>query len=344
MRTVFLGKTGLKISEVGFGGIPIVPLKFDEGVSVVRHCFEQGVTFFDSANAYGDSEKKIGQALEGVREDIVLATKTMDRTAEGVAKHISGSLDNLRTDYIDLYQLHNISKEEEMDSVLASGGAFDAAVRAKDEGKIRHIGFTSHDIHTAVKMCRTNLFATVQIPFNFIENQPADELFNTAREHEMGIIAMKPLGGGLLERADLCFKFLQQYPDVVPIPGIQSKDEADEIIGLYRDLQPLKNEDKAEIEKIKSELGTRFCHRCGYCLPCEQDVRIVEVMAVRSSARRLTPSIVNMMYKAPIETVDNCTECGECLEKCPYSLPIPEIINENKDYFEDFVAKYVKDE
>jgi predicted aldo/keto reductase-like oxidoreductase len=342
MKTVLLGRTGLKASEVGFGGIPIIPLGFDQGVSIVRHCFEQGITFFDTANMYGDSEKKIGKALEDVRDKVVIATKTLERTAQGAAGHIKLSLDNLRTNRIDLYQLHNISKNEDMERILAKDGALESAEKAKYEGKINHIGFSSHDIATAVKMCRTNRFSTVQFPFNFIEHQPAGELFNTAREHHMGIIAMKPLGGGLLERADLCFKFLQKYPDVVPIPGIQSVQEADEIIGLYVNPQQMNDKDREEIEKIRSELGTRFCHRCGYCMPCEQGVKITDVMAVRSVARRLAPEILVMMAKTAVETVDNCNECGECLERCPYSLPIPEVIRENKEYFEDLVAKHIK--
>jgi predicted aldo/keto reductase-like oxidoreductase len=278
MQTVRLGKTDLMVSQVGFGGIPIIPLSVEDGVAVVRHCFERGITFFDTANMYGDSEKKIGIALESVRDRVVIATKTLERSAEGAAKHIAFSLDNLKTDYIDLYQLHSISKADEWDALRAPGGALEAVKLAKAEGKIKHIGFSSHDIALAIKICRTGLFTTIQIPFNFIENDPADELFPVAQEMDMGIIAMKPLGGGLLGRADLCFKFLQQYPFVVPDPGIQSADEVDEIIALYDTPRALTAEDNQEIEKIRSQLGKRFCHRCGYCMPCEQGVKIPDCL------------------------------------------------------------------
>ncbi len=340
MQTVRFGKTELLVSRVAFGGIPIIPLSVEEGAAVVRHCFERGITFFDTANMYADSEKKIGLALASVRDRVVIATKTLERSAEGAAKHIGYSLNNLKTDYIDLYQLHSISKQEDWDAVVAPGGALEAVNQAKAEGKIKHIGFSSHDIALAIKVCRTGLFASIQIPFNFIENDPADELFPVARELDMGIIAMKPLGGGLIGRADLCFKFLQQYPFVVPDPGIQSADEADEIIALYDSPRPLTAEDNQEIEKIRSELGKRFCHRCGYCVPCEQGVKIPEVMSFRSMARRLAPKNAIAFTQNAMQTVDSCSECGECLEKCPYNLEIPELIREHQTFFNAYVSQH----
>ncbi len=339
MQTVRLGKTDLSVSQVGFGGIPIIPLSVEEGVAVVRHCFERGITLFDTANMYGDSEIKIGLALESFREQVVIATKTLERSAEGVGKHIKQSLENLKTDYIDLYQLHSISKQDDWDAIVAPGGALEAINQAKAEGKIKHIGFSSHDIALAIQICRTGLFGTIQIPFNFIENDPADELFPVARELDMGIIAMKPLGGGLLGRADLCFRFLQQYPFVVPDPGIQSAQEADEIIALYDSPRALTSEDNRKIEKIRSQLGKQFCHRCGYCMPCEQGVKIPDVMNFRSMARRLSPSITIAFTKDAMETVDKCSECGECLEKCPYNLTIPELIREHQTLFNTYVSQ-----
>ena len=340
MKSLTLGKTGLVVSEIGFGGIPIIPLPFDEAVDVVRYCHSKGMTFFDTANAYVDSEKKIGQALESVRQDIVLATKTGQRTADGAAQHIGYSLDNLKTDYLDIYQFHNVQNETELDKILAPGGAYQAADQARQEGKIRFIGFSSHDIATAIKGCRTERFATVQFPFNFIEKDPADELFKVARELDMGIIGMKPLGGGLLERADLCFKFLQEHPYVLPIPGICSKAEADEIVDLYLNPKPLTEKEQQEIEQMRKDLGARFCHRCGYCLPCEQGVQIPGVMGFRSQSRRFPPNIAIAMTKAAMESVEKCIECGDCLDRCPYSLQIPELLREHLEAFEAFVARH----
>ena len=340
MQTVRFGKTELMVSQVAFGGIPIIPLSLEEGAAVVRHCFDCGITFFDTANMYGDSEKKIGLALESVRDRVVLATKTLERSAEGAAKHIAYSLENLRTDYIDLYQLHSISKQDDWDAIVAPGGALAAVQQAQAEGQIRHIGFSSHDIPLAIKVCRTGLFASIQIPFNFIEKDPADELFPVARELDIGIIAMKPLGGGLLGRADLCFKFLQQYPFVVPDPGIQTAEEADEIIALYESPQTLTPEDNQEMEKLRSELGKRFCHRCGYCIPCDQGVKIPDVMGFRSIAQRLAPNLAIGFSKDAMQTVESCTECGECLEKCPYNLEIPELIREHQTFFNSYLNQH----
>lgn len=340
MKQTRLGKTELMVSEVGFGGIPIIPVAHKEAVSVVRHCFERGITFFDTANMYADSERKIGEALEDVRDKVVIATKTTDRTAEGAAKHIDLSLKLLRTDYVDLYQFHNVSSEKELEKVLGPGGAYEAAAKARQEGKIRFIGFSSHDQATAKKACLTHRFATVQFPFNFIEHDPADGIFKVAQENDMGLIGMKPLGGGLLEKAVLCFKFLRRFPRVVPIPGISSIVEADEIIDFYLNPATLTADDNREIENLRSVIGTRFCHRCGYCMPCEQGVNITGAMSFRSAvARGMKREAVKMMVGSAMESVEGCIECEECLGKCPYKLPIPELLRENLAAYREYINK-----
>ena len=329
MKYVKLGRTGLTVSEIGFGGIPIIPLTVDDGAAVVRHGYDLGITFFDTANVYRDSEKKIGQALCGVREKIVIATKTLRRDAENAARHIRLSLENLRTDYIDIYQLHNVSNDETLAQVLASGGAYEAAKSARDEGKIRFLGFSSHNIKFAVRVCRRGLFSTVQVPFNFIETEAAEELFGVAEEMNMGVIGMKPLGGGLLQRADLCFKFLQRYPGIVPIPGVVSKAEMDEIVSLYRTRPLLTEADLADMEKIRADLGTRFCHRCGYCLPCEKGVRIPEALGFKSILKRFQGETALNFARDAVKSAEQCDACGLCIERCPYELPVPEMLEES---------------
>jgi len=338
MKQHRLGKTELMVSEVGFGGIPIIPLSMEEGAAVVRHCFERGITFFDTANAYSDSEKKVGLALEDVRDQVVIATKTGRRDAEGAAKHIQFSLDNLRTDYIDIYQFHNVPDMAALETILAPGGAMEPVKAAQQDGKIRFISFSSHNLQGAIELSRTGLFSTVQFPFNFIESEPADELFVVAQELDMGIIAMKPLGGGLIARADLCFKFLQQHPYALPDPGFKTKEEVDEVIGLYLSPKAMTKQEEEEIEAIRAESGTRFCRRCGYCIPCEQGVSIPQVMSFRSQAKRFPADIVKGMAKGAMDTVDKCTTCGACLEKCPYHLQIPDLLQENLNIFQEFVA------
>jgi uncharacterized protein len=331
MKSVQLGRSGLAVSEIGFGGIPIIPLHHEAAVEVVRHCHARGITFFDTANMYGNSEKMIGDALAQVREKVVIATKTTRRDKAGASEHIELSLKRLKTGFIDLYQFHSVSKDEDLETILSPVGAMPAVREAVAAGKIRHVGLTSHSIEVALKACRTGLFETLQFPFNFIEHEPAGELFQVAREQEMGLIAMKPLGGGLLQKASLCFKFLQQYPDVVPIPGISRLAEIDEIIELYAHREPLNAQEKAEIEAIRAELGDKFCHRCGYCQPCEQGVAITDVLMFRSMARRLPPNVAAALSRKAMDTVDQCSECGECVERCPYELDIPVLIRELRE-------------
>ena len=208
MQSKQLGNSGLTVSEVGFGGIPITRLSPEESVELVRHGFSLGFTFFDTANLYGDSEAKLGLALEPIREQVVLATKTRARDATTASKHLAQSLDKLKTDWIDLYQLHNISEPDALDNVFAPGGAWEVIERAREEGSIRAVGFSSHNPDMAVKACRTGKFSTVQFAFNFVEHDSLERVFAAARDQGMGMLAMKPLGGGLLGRADLCFGFL----------------------------------------------------------------------------------------------------------------------------------------
>jgi len=337
MKIVRLGATALEVSEIGFGGIPIIPLPRDEAVSAVRHCRDLGVTLFDTANMYPTSEEKLGVALKPDRGKVVIATKTAQRDAKGAADHLDLSLRQLQTDWIDLYQLHNVSNTDALEQVLAPTGAYDAVAKARDAGKIRFIGISSHSIPTATAALKTGLFQTLQFPFNFIENDPAQQLFPLAVAKRVGIIGMKPLGGGLLERADLCFKFLQQHPEVVPIPGIRSEKEIEEIVELYRNPQPLSEADLKAIEKIRSEVGARFCHRCEYCMPCPQGVQISSVLMLKPAAKRLSCENVKGWLGAAMETVEKCIGCGECEQKCPYNLPISDLLKENLALFHQYV-------
>ena len=339
MKKITLGKTGIEASVIGFGGIPIIPLDVEMSVNIVRHCYEKGITFYDTANAYVDSEKKIGEALEDVRDKVFIATKTGKRDGEGAAVHLKYSLINLRTDYIDIYQFHNVSTADDLTAILGPGGAYEVAETARKEGKVRHIGITSHDINTAIAACKTGKFETVQFPFNFIEKEPADALFKIARVQNMGIIAMKPLGGGIIDRADLCFKFLQLYPYVLPIPGFADTKEIDEVISFYENPEALTGKDNEIMEAIRAELGDKFCHRCGYCMPCEQGVSITEVMGYRSQARRFSPDVAIRLVRKAMASVESCIECGECSDKCPYHIDIPEALQYNLKLYTELVAQ-----
>jgi hypothetical protein len=334
MRYIILGKTGLEISEVGFGCIPIIRLSTAEAVTVLRRAYDRGITLFDTANAYLDSEEKIGLAFDGMRSRLVIATKTLKRDRAGAEADIDLSLRRLRTDYIDLFQIHQLSLESDYQAATGPDGALEAVFRARQAGKIRHTGVTSHSIEMAVKLVKTGLFSTVQFPFNFIESKPAEELHPAARQEKMGILAMKPFGGGVLDNGELCFKFLRQFADAIPLPGFDAVEQVDQITALYETENAVLPEDLAAMEGYKTELGQQFCRRCEYCQPCEQGVMITAAMNYPIIARRMSGSKAAGFATKAMESVKNCTECGECLQRCPYNLPIPETLKKHLALYE----------
>jgi len=329
-----LGKTGLEVSEVGFGAIPIIRLSATEAVMVLRRAFDHGITLFDTANMYLDSEEKIGLAFNGIRSRIVLATKTFKRDRAGAEADIDLSLRRLRTDHIDLLQIHQLSLTRDYEAVTGPDGAMEAVFRAKQDGKIRCIGVTSHSIEMAVKLVETGLFSTVQFPLNFIESKAVEELHPLARQKEMGILAMKPFGGGLLDRADLCFKYLRQFPDVIPLPGFDAVGQVDQVVAIYESENVVSPEALAAMEGYRTELGQQFCRRCEYCQPCEHGVMITPAMGYPIIARRMSDAKAAGFAKKMMESVRNCVECGECEERCPYGLPIPEMLKRHLALYE----------
>ncbi len=232
MKTVRLGKTDLQVSRVGFGGIPIQRLTEAEAIRVVRRCLDLGVTFLDTANAYSTSEERIGKALEGRRDQVVIATKTAARDRDTAREHLELSLKRLQVETIDLWQLHNVSTSEAYEQVLGPGGAMEAARWALDAGMVRHMGITSHSMEVALEAVPSGHFETVQFPFNFVTNEAAEKLLPLAREGDLGFIAMKPLGGGMLSDANLAIKYLLQFEHVVPDPGIERMEEIEEIVAI----------------------------------------------------------------------------------------------------------------
>ncbi len=338
MRYVMLGKTGIEVSEVGFGCIPIIRLSAADAVLVLRRAYEAGVTLFDTANAYLDSEEKLGLAFEGIRSRLVISTKTLKRDRPGAEADIDLSLQRLRTDYIDIFQIHQLSLEADYQTAIGPDGVLEAAIRARQAGKIRHIGVTSHSIEMASMLVSTGRFSTVQFPFNFIESKPVENLHPVARREGMGILAMKPFGGGALDDAELCFKFLRQFPDVIPLPGFDAVEQVDQIAAIYEKENKVLPEDLAAMERFRNELGQRFCRRCEYCQPCEQGVMITPVMNYPIIARRMSNAKAAGFAAKAMESSRNCTECGECVKRCPYNLPIPEMLKEHLALYEPYAG------
>ncbi len=327
MRQVVLGKSGLSVSALGFGGIPIQRISEGEAVRVVRRALDLGVTFIDTATGYTDSERKIGKAVAGRREGLVLASKTGARDRERALRDIERSRREMGADVIDLYQLHGVSSMDAWEAMRGTGGSLEALVEAREAGHVAHIGFTSHSIEVALELIREPVFETVQFPFNLVTHEPADRLIPRARELGLGFIVMKPLCGGQYDDAELAFRFLNGYPDLVPIPGIERVEEIEEIVPIVESGLALEGEAKERAERIAAELGKVFCRRCGYCQPCPEGVPILAAVILESIAKRLPrESVLRHHVPRVLEAEELCVECGECEEKCPYDLPIMETI------------------
>jgi len=339
MRSVRLGKTELIVSRVGFGGIPIQRLTEAEAVSVVQRCLDLGVTLLDTANGYTTSEERIGKAIAGRRHQVIVATKTAARDRATALQHLELSLKRLNTDYLDLWQLHNVSTPEAYDQVLGPGGAMEAAQEALRAGKIRHIGISSHSLDMALKAVPSGRFETIQFPFNFVTDEATKELLPLARQHDVGFIAMKPMAGGMLTDARLTIKHLLQFDNVIPDPGIQTIEEIEEIAAIVNGHWELTPQERQEIARIRGEMETRFCRRCEYCQPCPQKVRISTAVNVQSFWRRFPPERFFAGFVADaIESVRQCGDCGECEDRCPYHLPIREMLAENAAFYDRAAA------
>jgi uncharacterized protein len=341
MEKIRLGRTGMMVTKLGFGGIPIQRLTEEDAVDVVKRCMDLGINFIDTANGYSTSEERIGKAIKGKRDQVILATKSHNRTTDGIAGDIELSLERLGVDSIDLFQFHQVFDQEGLDKVLATDGPMSVVEGFQKQGKIKHIGITSHSLDTAILAVKTDRFATMQFPFNFITNEPADELLGLCKKHDVGFIVMKPLGGGMLLNASICFKFLRQYPDIVPIPGIETISEIEEIASVYEGPIELTAKEKVEMQRLRDELGTRFCRRCGYCQPCTEDIAISTVMIAESFGKRLPPGrFFSDGMAGVIMKARDCSDCGDCEDRCPYDLPIREEIAARADWYEEEKRKY----
>ena len=331
----YFGKSGMKIKRVGFGGIPIQRISQEDTNKVIDELEKCGVNFIDTARGYTVSEEYLGNAIKGRREKFYIATKSMSRDYESMKRDIEISLKNLQTDYIDLYQMHNV-KPAEYDTLFGEDKAYRALLEAKEQGKIKHIGITSHGLETVEKAVESDKFETIQFPYNIVENQ-ADEVFKRAYEKGVGTIVMKPLAGGAIDDGTLAMKYLlsREYIDVA-IPGMDSPQQVIENTDVLQNYE-LTEEDNKKIAKIKSELGTNFCRRCEYCLPCPKGINIPQNFLLEGYYNRYNLkdwAVDRYRGLAENERASNCIECGACQKKCPYELPIIDMLKKVVDTLE----------
>ncbi|RLE53855.1 MAG: aldo/keto reductase [Candidatus Methanomethylicota archaeon] len=335
-----LGRTRLKVSILGFGGIPIRTLTLNEAVKVVRRAYEVGVNFYDTARNYVDSERKIGAALKDVRSEVYIATKTASRSYEDAMKDLEVSLAELGTSYIDVWQLHGVNNFETLERVLASDGALAALKDAKQDGRVRFIGITGHRPDVLVRAIETGEFDTVQFPFNYLSTEAGKELIPRAEELDVGMIVMKPLAGGELSSARAALRFIVQYPISTVIPGMKSIEEVEENAKTLFEEWKLTDEDLKIIDEDKQRLDKIFCRGCMYCLPCPQEIPISSLLRVESIIRRIgVTDSVRKIYEKAKEKVPNCVRCRQCEEKCPYNLPITEMLPKKLAWLEEVLMK-----
>ena len=326
MEYRILGKTGLRISRLGFGGIPIQRIDAEETKALVRQLHSAGINYIDTARAYTVSEEYLGYALEGIRDQFVLATKGMGRTREAMEQDIATSMRNLRTDYIDLYQIHNPSAAD-FEKVQQPGGALEALQAAKAAGKIGHIGVTLHSVELFAKAVELPWVETIMFPYNIVETQ-ARELIRTCAEKNIGFIAMKPLAGGAIDDAPLAMRFLACDPDVtVAIPGMAEVRELEQNVAAFADTAPMTEEELAKMQAIRDSLGTQFCRRCNYCAPCTAGIPISGVFLIEGYYSRYgLTDWATKRYDGLAGHASDCVDCGVCETRCPYNLPIRQML------------------
>lgn len=336
MDTVRLGKTGIAACKNGFGALPIQRISDEDAVYLLKKAYDHGINFFDTARAYTDSEHKVGLAFRGMRDKIYLATKTGAQTAADFWKDLETSLGNLQTDCIDLYQFHNPAFVPKPGD---ESGLYDAALEAKKQGKIRHIGITNHRLAVAHEAIDSGLYETLQFPFCYLATEKEEELVEKCRKAEMGFVAMKGLSGGLITNSAAAYAFMGQYDNVLPIWGVQREKELDEFLS-YQDNPPSMTEEiKALIAHDREELLGDFCRGCGYCMPCPAGIEInncarMSLLLRRSpSAEHLSPEGQTKMKK-----IENCLNCGRCRSKCPYGLDTPALLRRNLEDYKKVLA------
>ena len=333
-----LGKTNLEVNKNGFGALPIQRCTIDEAVEILKKAYDNGINFFDTAHFYTDSEEKMGNAFKDIpRENIYIASKTAAETPEVFWSDLETSLKSLKTDYLDLYQFHNISFVPKKDDEV-----FKAMVEAKEKGMVKHIGITTHKITHAHEAIESGLYETLQYPFSYLSGDEEIELVKKCEKLDVGFIAMKAMGGGLIKNSKASFAFLNQFDNVLPIWGIQKLQELDEFLS-YDENTLLTDDLKADIKKDKKELGENFCRGCAYCMPCPEEINI-SLCARMSLWIRRFPSepYLTEEYREMMDHTKDCIECYSCVDKCPYELDIPELLKENYEDYQNVLSGKTK--
>ena len=340
MQTITLGTTGIQSPQNAFGALPIQRTEKEEAVRILRRAYDGGMTFFDTARAYTDSEEKLGAAFSGMRDKIVIASKTQAKTPEKFKEDLETTLRNLKTDHLDIYQLHMVDRCYAPDD---GTGMYECLLEAKKEGKILHIGVTAHKLAVAFELAQSGLYETLQYPFSYLSTQKEIELVDLCREKNVGFICMKGLAGGLITRSDAAMAFMTQFDNVLPIWGVQRMNELEEWLSFMEKTPEMTEEITAFIASERESLSGDFCRGCGYCMPCPKEIRI-NMCARMSLFLRRSPSEtwLSETWQAEMKKTEDCIGCGSCTKKCPYELNTPELLKKNYEDYKQVLAGEVK--
>ena len=341
MEKVRLGCTGLYVTRTSFGALPIQRVSRADAVRLIRRAVEGGINYFDTANMYTDSEEKLGEALEGIRQQVVISTKSAGKDKKTVRAHIEKSLRSLRTDYIDLFQFHNPAI---LPDINDPDGPYAAALEAKEKGYIRHIGITNHRLGVAREAIASGNFETLQFPFSYLAAPQDLELVELCRKADVGFIAMKGLSGGLLNNAAACYAFMRKFPNVVPIWGIQREEELEQWLVLSENPPELTPELQAVIDKDRQELAGDFCRSCGYCLPCAAGIDIPQAARMSALLRRSPyQKYMTDQWYEKMHQIEQCVHCDACKSRCPYGLDTPALLQKMLKDYDAFYAVHHND-
>ena len=336
MKNITLGKTGITVPQNAFGALPIQRISESEAVKLLRRAYNGGMRFFDTARAYTDSEVKLGNAFDGIREKVYIASKTMAKTPEEFREQLNTTLTNLKTDYLDIYQFHCVEKCYAPND---GTGMYECMLEAKKQGKISHIGITAHKIGIAEEIVESGLYETLQFPFSYLSSDRELRLIERCRKNNVGFIAMKGLAGGLLNNSKACMAYMLQFDNVLPIWGVQRESELEEWLSFMENTPEMDKETAAYIEKDKLELTGEFCRGCGYCMPCPSGIMINQCARMSLMLRRAPSAAwLSDTMQAEMMKIEECLNCGQCIGKCPYELNTPELLKRNLEDYKNVLA------